>query len=320
MPYSKCGVLLVNIGSPESPSKGNVKKYLRDFLLDPWVINLTFWQRWVLVHGVILPFYASSSSKLYRSLWTEQGFPLKVYTEKLKIALQTAIGPKFDVRYALRYQNPSLQTVLASFKDCQQLLIVPLFPQYASSTTGSLINAVEDILKNKPDFPQVKFIQPFFNNPFFIKSFVSHAHRYLKNDHYDHYLFSYHGLPKSHLKKLSPHYQEQCFETTNLLVKEFGLKEGEFTTCFQSRLGFIPWTRPYTDEIIKQLAKRGVKKILVVAPSFVTDCLETIQEIGIKYKNIFLRHGGETLNLVGGLNDDPCWVDGLKQIIIEGGF
>jgi len=334
---SKTGVLIINLGTPDSPSVGDVRKYLREFLMDRRVIDIPFWRRFLLINFIIAPFRAPQSAKGYHELWGPKGSPLKVYGLELEGLLQQALGESFDVKLAMRYQSPSIKSVLSHFKDkgFKRLIVIPLYPQYASSSSGSTMEEVMRVLKGWEVVPEIKLISQFFDHPLFIKSFAEIGKKYMSQEKYDHYLFSYHGLPEHQILKSScDHYcrlgdccsayssknqycyRAQCFETTRLLVKELGIKKEDYTICFQSRLGKTPWIKPYTDEIIKQLPGRGIKKVLVFSPAFVADCLETTVEIGIEYKKLFLEHGGESWQLVESLNIDPMWVECLKQMVL----
>ena len=335
MSNPKTGVLIINLGTPDSPSVADVRKYLREFLMDRRVIDIPFWRRFLLINFVIAPFRAPASAKGYQELWGKEGSPLKVYGQRLEVLLQQALGADFDVKLAMRYQAPSIKSVLLHFKDkgFKQLIVVPLYPQYASSSSGSTMEEVMNLLKTWEVVPEIKMVSQFFDHPLFIRSLAEIGKKYMAQDLYDHYLFSYHGLPEHQILKSScDHYcrlgdcclayssknqycyRAQCFETTRLLVKELGIKKEDYTICFQSRLGKTPWIKPYTDEVIKQLAGRGVKRVLAFSPAFVADCLETTVEIGIEYKKLFLESGGEHWQLVESLNVHPTWVECLSVI------
>jgi len=342
----KIGVLIINLGTPDSPSVSDVDKYLREFLMDRRVIDIPFWRRFLLINFVIAPFRAPESAKGYHELWTAKGSPLKVYAQLLEEALGQALGDGFLVKLAMRYQSPSIKSVLLHFKDkgFKQLIVIPLYPQYASSSSGSTMEEVMNAIKGWEVVPEIKMISQFFDHPLFIKAFAEIGQKYINQlvspvgikgiGPFDHYLFSYHGLPEHQILKSScDHYcrlgdccsvfnsknqycyRAQCFETTRLLVQALGIKKEDYTICFQSRLGKRPWIKPYTDEVIKQLPGRGVKKVLTFSPSFVADCLETTVEIGVEYKKLFLEHGGEIWQLVESLNVHPTWVECLKQMV-----
>ena len=318
----KTGVLIINLGTPDSPSVADVRKYLREFLMDARVVDIPFWRRFLLVNLIMVPFRAPESAKGYRELWTPQGPPLKVYGQKLEGLLQEALGEVFEVKLAMRYQDPGIKSVLSHFKDkgFSSLIVIPLYPQYASSSSGSTMEVVMNVVKGWEVVPEIKLISQFFDHPLFIKALVKIGQKYMAQERFDHYLFSYHGLPEHQTSNSSGDrycYQSQCFETTRLLVNALGIKKEDYTVCFQSRLGLMPWTKPYADEVIKQLAGRGIKKVLVFSPSFVADCLETTIEIGVEYKKLFLEHGGELWQPVESLNVHPTWVECLKQMVLE---
>jgi len=336
MTKPKTGVLIINLGTPDSPSVADVRKYLREFLMDRRVIDIPFWRRFFLINLIIAPFRAPESAKGYHELWTDKGSPLKVYGIELEGLLQQALGEDFLVKLAMRYQSPSIKSVLSCFKDkgFKQLVIIPLYPQYASSSSGSTMEEVMSVLKGWEVIPEIKLISQFFDHPLFIQSCVEIGQKYMAQENYNHYLFSYHGLPEHQILKSSCDnycrlgdccsvfhsknqycYRAQCFETTRLLVKALGIKKEDYTICFQSRLGKTPWIKPYTDEVIKQLAGRGIKKVLVFSPAFVADCLETTIEIGVEYKKLFLENGGEVWHLAESLNTHPAWVECLKQMV-----
>lgn len=335
---SGIGVLLVNLGTPNSPQKGDVRKYLKEFLLDERVIDINPIGRNLLVRGAILPFRAKSSGKLYEQLWTEEGSPLKIHGFELTQKLQAALGERFIVELAMRYQNPCIQDALDKLLNQQvsSLIIVPLFPQYASATTGSVHQEVMTVLANRLVIPEVKFINSYYDHPKLIEAFLAKAQEHDINS-YDHVLFSYHGLPKRQLTKsdngnccfqsedccyniddANQHcYSAQCYATTKALVKALKLPLQKYSTCFQSRLGKEPWLEPYTSEILKKRYAAGDRRILVFCPAFVADCLETTIEISVEYAEEFEEMGGEHLQLVEGLNANPVWVNSLKSIILE---
>ncbi len=254
----KTGVLIINLGTPDSPSVADVRKYLREFLMDKRVMDIPFWRRFLLINFIIAPFRAPGSAKGYRELWSSQGSPLKVYGLGLEKLLQQALGEDFLVKFAMRYQNPSIKSVLSHFKDkgFNQLVVIPLYPQYASSSSGSTLEEVMKAVKGWEVIPEINLVSQFFDHPLFIKSLAEIGKKYMAQEKYDHYLFSYHGLPEHQILKSSCDnychlgdccwvysgknqycYRAQCFETTRLLVKELGIKKQDHTICFQSRLG-----------------------------------------------------------------------------------
>jgi ferrochelatase len=335
----KTGVLLINLGTPDSPSTADVRKYLTQFLNDPRVIDINPVGRFLLVNGIIVPFRSSKSAKLYQHIWTKEGSPLLTNSNKMKVLLQKELGEKYVVELGMRYQNPSLELALNNLKAAQvdKIIMIPLYPQYASSSTGSSIEEAIRLMKKWEVTPSFEVISKFYDNPDFIEACVDVAKKYDINA-YDHVVFSYHGLPERHIKKGSDHYgkgtcqlgsccekitknnhycyRANCFETTRQLVKYLNIPEGKYETTFQSRLD-DKWIKPYSDKVVEQKAKEGKKKLLIFSPAFVADCLETIYEIGVEYDEIFKEHGGEKVTLVESLNDSPKWIEALKKMVLN---
>ena len=335
----KTGVLLINLGTPDSPKTSDVRKYLSEFLNDPRVIDINPFGRFVLVNGIIVPFRSSRSAKLYQHIWTAEGSPLLTNSIKMKVLLQKELGDKYVVELGMRYQSPSLESALDKLRLAQvdNIIMIPLYPQYASSSTGSSVAEAIRLIQNWEVTPSLKIISKFYDNPDFIAACVDVAKKYQIDD-YDFVIFSYHGLPERHINKGSAHYganscklgsccdsiteknqycyRANCFETTRQLVKHLNIPDGKYETTFQSRLD-DKWIKPYSDRVIAQKAKEGKKKILVFSPAFVADCLETIYEIGTEYNEIFKKHGGEKIQLVESLNDNAKWIDALKNMIVK---
>lgn len=295
------GVLLVNLGTPKSYNPKDVKRYLNQFLTDGRVIELKAPLRQLLVRGLIVPKRYKESASLYKEIWTEEGSPLLVYGKRLERLLSDRMGPECKVALAMRYGNPSIQEGLNALKGVDKLTIVPLFPQYASATTGSVHQEVMRILSKWNIIPEVRFIQSFPTQPSMIKAFAERARQYNIAE-YDEVLFSFHGLPED--ADYDGRYSLECMKTAQAIAKELKLKE--FSFGYQSRLGKKPWLQPYTIDVLK--AKQG-KKLLVLCPAFICDCLETIYEIGVEYAE------GRDLTLVEGLNDHPLWVQALQESI-----
>ncbi|MFN8349521.1 MAG: ferrochelatase [Spirosomataceae bacterium] len=336
-PLGKTGVLIVNLGTPDSPNTPDVRKYLREFLMDGRVIDIPFLPRFLLVNGIIAPFRAPKSAKTYKEVWLPEGSPLKVYGFAVEKMLQEALGDNYVVKLGMRYQSPGIEAGLTEFQQMglTEIIVIPFFPQYASATTGSVYEEVMRVLSKWQVMPAVRFVNQFLSHPKFIQGFVQNARKYLEGHSYDHYIFSYHGLPERQIKKGDPTksvcqlgaccdslhamnqhcYRAQCFETTRLLVKALNLPEGKYTTCFQSRLGNDPWIKPYTEDIVKELPAKGIKKVLAFSPAFVADCLETTLEVGEEYKELFEKAGGEHWQLVESLNDSPIWVETLVDLV-----
>lgn len=335
----KTGVILVNLGTPDSPSVSDVRKYLRQFLNDPRVIDIFPLARLLLVNLIIVPFRAPKSAKIYKELWDEKGSPLKYNGVALELLVQTALGNDYQVILGMRYQSPDLEKSLKTLLNTglKKIIVLPLFPQYASASTGSVQEKIMNLLSKEQIIPQVNFVSNYFDHPLFINGFVKLAQKYLSTDNYDHVLFTYHGLPERQIRKGdctktclidsnccdTMHkmnyfcYRAQCFATTRLIVEKLGLKENTYTTSFQSRLGKDPWIKPYSDYVIAELPKQGNKKVLALVPSFVSDCLETTIEVGEEYKEIFMENGGEKWQMVESLNLSSDWVDTIKDIVIN---
>ena len=332
----KKGVLLVNLGTPDSTKVSDVRKYLREFLSDKRVIDIPTVPRWMLVNLIIAPFRAPKSAAEYRKLFTERGSPLKYYTEDLLDPLRKMLGDEYVVEYAMRYQSPSVASGLNKLKDqnVSSIHVIPLFPQYASATTGSVIDKVMEITKTWQIIPEIKFTSQFLEDDKFLEVIAKNGRRWMEKTDYDHFVFSYHGLPERQIRKGSVGkqcqlgsccskfhernqfcYRAQCFQTTRLVAEKLGIPEDKYTVCFQSRLGKDPWIKPYTEDVLKELAKSGKTKVLAFSPAFVSDCLETTIEVGQEYKEEFEEAGGEQWDLVESLNDDPLWIESLAGIV-----
>jgi ferrochelatase len=335
------GVLLVNLGTPNSSSPKDVRRYLTEFLTDGRVIDLPFLQRHLLVKGVIVPKRAKTSAASYANIWQANGSPLLFHTDNLKKALQDKLGKSYHVEIAMRYQKPSIQTALETLQHSHidELIILPLFPQYASATVGSIYEKVFALLKKWPTFPHLRFINSFYDEPLMIEAFYDLA-KQLDYTSYDHILMSFHGLPVNQLKKclplhpcqktpnccqvLSPTnkncYGAQCYHMAYLLAEKMQLSKKDYSVCFQSRLGKTPWIEPYTSNLLQELAREKKDRVLVFSPSFICDCLETTFEIGVEYAHEFTQLGGTALDLVPGLNDHPLWIEALENLIKNAGL
>ncbi len=334
------GVLLINLGTPDAPETGAVRRYLREFLSDPRVLDITPVGRTALLYGVILPFRPQKSAEAYRKIWMPEGSPLLVYGNALRDRLQDALGPGWVVELGMRYQSPSLASAIQKLhaRGVRELTVVPLYPQYASSSTGSSLEAVYRLVGAAWNVEALRVLPPFYDRQPFLDAFADVGRPVLAEARPDHVLFSFHGLPERQVKKSDPTgahclsradccdvqvpanrwcYRMQCFFTARGLAQRLGLEAGKWTVTFQSRLGRTPWIKPYTDLVIPELAQKGVKRLAVFCPAFVADCLETLEEIGIRAKAQFLSVGGEALTLVPSLNAHPSWVRGLTQMVRE---
>ncbi|MFY9152796.1 MAG: ferrochelatase [Prolixibacteraceae bacterium] len=330
----KTAVLLVNVGTPDEPTVKAVRRYLFEFLNDRRVIDLPLVAQKLLVNLIIVPFRAPKSTKLYQRLWTEKGSPLLYFSEQVQDKLQEKLTDKADIFMAMRYGNPSMGKALSAIKkgNYDRLVVLPMFPQYASSTNGTAIQAVIDEVRTWNTIPEILAINQFYDHPAFLNAFTERIQSY-QPENYDHVIFTYHGLPNRHLEKNHPEesiktcncetslpefgklcYKATCYQTTRELVKRLGLQKDQYSVSFQSRLS-NNWMTPFTDKNLISRAKQGNKKVLVVAPAFVADCLETTVEIGWEYKELFMENGGEVLQMVESLNDSPVWIEALEEIL-----
>jgi len=336
MSQGKIGVLLINLGTPDSFHLNDVYRYLIEFLTDERVIDLSWLRRQLLVRGVIVPNRYRQSADSYRKIWTKEGSPLMIHGLKLQELLQEKLGEEFIVKLAMRYQNPSIPNVIEQLQSLsvKKIVVLPLFPQYASATTGSVHQKVMEAISPYIIIPEMVFVHSYPHQPQMIQAFSERA-RSMDIENYDHILFSYHGLPERQVLKADRSgcclkqknccqvysnqnsfcYVAQCHATTSAIAAQLSLTEDRYSICFQSRLGKEPWLQPYASETISKLAHQGKKRVLVFCPSFVCDCLETLYEIGVEYEAEFQKEGGEKLDLVPGLNDHPEWVAGLETIV-----
>ena len=332
----KKSLLIINLGTPDKPTYFSVFKYLRQFLMDGRVININPVLRFFLVNFIICPTRSFSSTKVYKQVWDKRtGSPLLHNTKRLSEKIQAKL-PDYDVKFAMRYQSPSIKHVLNEMllKNPDEITILPLFPHYASATTGSVFEEISRILSKKWVVPKVNFINQFYDNPKFIDAWIDKASKYDLNT-YDKIVFSYHGIPNSHVDNVYPDsicndndcenkitdsnkfcYKATTYETTKLLAGKLNLNPEKYIVTFQSRLT-NKWLSPFTDEILKSLPKEGHKKVLVFSPAFTADCLETIIEIGDEYKELFDHSGGEVLDYVESLNYSDLWVDAIIDVVNE---
>jgi ferrochelatase len=324
----KNGLLLINLGTPETPQVSSVRRYLKEFLADQRVIDLPAPLRYILLYCFILPFRPKVSAHAYQAIWTKEGSPLLVNSEQLVYELQKKLGDSYDVALGMRYGQPSLSSALAKLSHCDHLTILPLYPQYSSAATGSSIEKILQLIATRPTHPSLHIIRDFYQHPGFINAQAAIIQPYIA-DH-DYVLFSYHGIPQRHIVKAGCQnacvencptpiahatcYRAQCYETTRALVEQLHLQEGHYSTAFQSRLGKTPWIEPYTDIVLSELAKKGIKRLAVSCPSFTVDCLETLEEIGIRAKEQWQALGGEKLTLIPCVNASELWLDGIIKI------
>ena len=333
----KTGVLLIQLGTPDSPSIRAVATYLGEFLNDPRVVDLPWIARKLLVNGLIVPFRSPKSARIYRKLWPLGGgvSPLLTHTDNTRMRLQERFtGEGVQVEMAMRYRNPSLDSVLERMRraNYDRIVILPLFPQYASASTGSALAKTMAIIRRWWVIPEIGTVSQFYDEPAYIDAMADRARPFPLDDH-DHILFSYHGLPVRHVDRVYPDdfcenqpceieinaankfcYKAACYATSRLLAARLGIDESRYTVCFQSRMN-NRWIQPFADQVIEDLARKGAKKLLVFSPAFVGDCLETLIEIGEEYQARFAALGGEKVQLVPSANDHPRFIDCLEKLV-----
>lgn len=319
----KTGVLLVNLGTPEEPTTPALRRYLAEFLSDPRVVEFPrlLWK--FILHGIILRIRPARSAKAYKTVWTEQGSPLKVHTqaqcEKLRQQAQIQIGSHVVVEYAMRYGTPQIsQTLDTMFEQgVRRLLVIPMYPQYSGSTTASVFDAVAADFQRRRWLPELRFLTHYHDYSPYIAALGDKIKAYrAQHGKAEKLIFSYHGIPKRYLDQGDPYHCE-CYKTTRLVAEYLGLGESEYLTTFQSRFGREEWLKPYTDETLKQLAADGVRSVQMVCPGFAADCLETIEEIGEENRDYFLNAGGESYQYIECLNADSAHIDMLTTLVLE---
>ena len=338
---TRTGVLLVNLGTPDAPTAPAVRRYLAQFLSDPRVVEIpaALWKP--ILHGIILRVRPAKSAAKYASIWTPEGSPLAVWTRRQAEELQRladAAGEVLTVRHAMRYGQPSIATGLDALKaeGCERILVVPMYPQYSGTTTASVMDDVHRWQLVQRTLPEIRWVRQHHDEPAYIDALAARVRDHWEREgRGDHLLLSFHGLPERHLHKLDPTghclkgadccknaspqvlancYRAQCLRSAELFAERAGLPAGKWSVSFQSRLGRAKWIEPYTEARLDELAKAGVKKLLVMCPAFVADCIETLEEIGDRGREQFREAGGEDLVLVPCLNDHPQWVQALKVL------
>lgn len=335
----KRAVLIVNLGTPDAPSPRKVRRYLREFLSDPRVLDIPALGRWILLNLFILPFRPRKSAEAYEKVWAASGSPLLANTRAFTDKIRTLMPEGWEVEFAMRYGNPSIESTLETLlaHSPEELVILPMYPQYSSASTGSSLEKVFSLLGARWNVPSVRVVGPFFADPGFLDACASMGRPHLESFAPDHILFSYHGLPERQIRKSESYqghclkaddaccatlswknnycYRAQCFETSRQLARRLGLAPDQYTNCFQSRLGRTPWIKPYTDLVVAELGRQGKRKLLVFEPSFTADCLETLEEISLRAQATFLEAGGKELRLVPSLNSSDAWVRAAMELI-----
>lgn len=315
----KIGVLLINLGTPDAPTPKALKRYLKEFLSDPRVVEIPRAIWWLVLNGIILPFRSRRSAKAYSTVWTEEGSPLLINTE----AIAKGVASKFDDRnevlvdFAMRYGNPSVESKLNSLlnQGARKVVIVPLYPQYSATTSASTFDAVADVLKKTRFIPELRFVNHYTDSEMWLNALVDKvkAH-WASHGRAEKLIFSYHGIPSRYWHNGDP-YACQCHKTSRLLAEKLGLSKDEYMTCFQSRFGKEEWVKPYLDETLKGMPAQGIKSVQIMCPGFSADCLETIEEIGEENHEYFTEAGGERYEYIPCLNADEAHVDALADIV-----
>lgn len=328
----------MNLGSPDSTEVKDVRRYLKQFLMDERVIDIPFLARYMLINGIIVPFRAPKSAEAYKTIWTKEGSPLVVLTKQLQAALQHQVSVPVEV--AMRYGNPTMQSafdnLLQNHPDLDEVLAIPLYPHYAMSSFETAVEYAKEIHAEHKYPYKLTFLQPFYNDPGYIHALAENIRPYLAQTH-DHILFSYHGIPGRHVRKsdttgchcmkvenccevASPAhatcYRHQVFTTTRLVMEQLNVPKDRYSIAFQSRLG-KGWLQPFTDKRLEEMPKEGIKKLLILCPAFVSDCLETLEEIDERGKESFMEAGGETYTMIPCLNTNPLWVNVLSGWVNE---
>jgi protoporphyrin/coproporphyrin ferrochelatase len=332
------GLLLCNLGTPDDPTPGAVRRYLREFLADPRVLDISALGRWLLLNLIILPTRPRKSAAAYRKIWGERGSPLLWHSQDLVAAVRQRLGPDWAVELGMRYQRPSMASALEALRaaGADRIVVFPLYPQYSASSTGSSVEEVFRLASRPWVTPTLSFVEPFYDDPAFIGAFAAVGAPFIGAHQPDHILFSFHGLPERHMRKADQTgrhclasagccdtlvaanrhcYRAQCFATARALAARLTLAPGTWSVSFQSRLGRTPWIHPYTDRVLPELVAQGKKRVVVFCPAFVADCLETLEEIGIRAQHDFVAAGGERLTLVPSLNATPAWAEAVVSLV-----
>lgn len=330
---SKKGVLLINLGTPDHCDPRSVRRYLKEFLHDERVIDLNPLARWALVNLLILPLRTKKSAAAYQKIWQPEGSPLLINSQQLTQALSLVLGEEYQVELGMRYGRPDIASALEKLQGVSSLTVIPLFPQYSSAATGSAIEKMLQTWSKQWNTPELRIKNHFYAHPGFIAAYADIINKQIQNASVDLLLFSYHGLPERHISKSDCRethdrmqacpainsnnlycYRAQCYTTSDLIAKELGLSVSQYAVSFQSRLGRTPWIKPYTDLLLPDLIKQGVKKIAIVCPSFTADCLETLEEVNIRAREQWLALGGSEFTFIPCLNASPLWVQALADI------
>ncbi|MBE0624013.1 MAG: ferrochelatase [Burkholderiales bacterium] len=320
---ARTAILLVNLGTPEAPTRAAVRSYLKEFLSDPRVVEIPRLLWWLILNGVILNVRPAKSAAKYAQIWDQDGSPLRVHTERQARLLRGYLGaqghPMLVVDYAMRYGKPSIASALARLKQqhCERILLLPLYPQYAASTTATALDAVSDYLRRTRNIPELRMVKHFHDHTAYIAALAEGARRYwAQHGKPDRLLMSFHGLPRYTLERGDPYHCE-CQKTARLLAEALKLAPEQYQLSFQSRFGRAEWLQPYTAATLAQWGKQGLRRVDVICPGFVADCLETLEEIGMEGRAEFIQAGGKEFHAIPCLNESDAWIRALAQIALE---
>lgn len=318
-PAPKIGVLLTNLGTPDAPTASALRRYLREFLSDPRVIEIPRLAWMLILHGIILRTRPKKSAALYKGVWTSEGSPLLVISKQQQQAIQAELGDGYSVKLGMRYGNPSIASGLRELQKegVRKIIVLPLYPQYAGPTTGSTFDAVAKELSQWRWVPELKFINNYCDDSLYIESLANSVGEYIeKNGKPQKIIFSYHGTPKRNLELGDPYYC-LCIKTTRLVTEKLNLDKNDCISSFQSRFGYAEWLKPYTDETLTNLPKEGVKSVAILSPAFSADCLETLEELAVENRHTFMAAGGEKYDYIPALNDREDHIAALANLLRE---
>jgi ferrochelatase len=317
------GVMLVNLGTPDAPTAGAVRRYLREFLSDPRVVQVPRLVWWPILYLLVLPFRPAKSARKYAAIWRPDGSPLRIYTERQAQLLRGYLGQKLGkpipVVGAMRYGKPSIASGLAELRDrgCDRILVIPMYPQYAGSTTGSTEDALARALRRWRPAPAVKIVKDFHDHSAYVKAIARNVNEYwMKTGRPERLVMSFHGIPRAVVEAGDP-YEKQCRESARLIATELGWNDKRTLVTFQSRFGAAEWLQPYTDATLRALGAEGVGRVDVICPGFAADCLETLEEIAIEGRDTFLKAGGKEFHYIPTTNDTPSWMTALSILAME---
>ncbi|MCP4186684.1 MAG: ferrochelatase [Gammaproteobacteria bacterium] len=310
-------VILTNLGTPEALDRPAVKRFLKQFLSDRRVVEIPRLPWWLILNGIILPIRSGKTLLAYQRIWTEQGSPLLVYTQKQQVALQALLGKAATVAMAMRYGKPNLKTVIESLlaEGVNRLIVLPLYPQNSATTTATSFHHLTDTLVQRRNLPSIHFIDNYHDHPAYIDALATSVNaNWQQTGRQNHLLMSFHGLPQVNVDRGDPYY-DQCLKTANLLATRLNLDKSAWSLSFQSRIGKQVWLQPYTSDILETLVNKGVKAVDVICPGFAADCLETLDEIKIEYRQLFMQLGGKEFQYIAALNDDVGHIEMMQAIV-----